>query len=92
MPSTAPPKRNSAKAWFTSRGRNGRGHRLRVDADFSWCVDTGIIGNNTDIAPFVGIRSDAIEAARADLMALPRDEWVATVIGNVGYVLGGEYK
>ena len=79
---------------LVSRGfeRDRRAHRKRVDADFWLCVDTGVIGPIADIAPFVGFRSDAVEDARADLMGLPRDPWVASAIGNVGYVLGGEYK
>src|SRR5262249_25483357 len=71
---------------------HGRAHLKRISADVSWCVDTGPIGARTDIAPFVGIRSDAVEHARAELMALPDDAWIGTVGGNVGYVLGGPYK
>jgi hypothetical protein len=71
---------------------HGRAHLKRIDSDFSWCVDTGPIGSRTDIAPFVGIRSDAVEHARSELMALPDDAWIGTVGGNVGDVLGGPYK
>ena len=72
--------------------RHGRAHVRRIDDDFSVCVDTGPIGSRTDIAPYVGIRSDAVERARADLMSLPDDEWTGTVGANVGYVVGGEYR
>jgi hypothetical protein len=72
--------------------RHGRAHVRRVDDDFSLCVDTGPIGLRTDIAPFVGIRSDAVERARAELMSLSDDEWIGTVGANVGYVLGGAYR
>src|SRR5262249_16308156 len=71
---------------------HGRAHLKRIDRDFSWCVDTGRIGSRTDIAPFVGIRSDAVELERAELMALPDDAWIGTVGGNVGGELGGPYK
>jgi hypothetical protein len=72
--------------------RHGRAHVRRIDDDFSVCVDTGPIGSRADIAPYVGVRSDAVERARADLMSLPDDEWTGTVGANVGYVLGGEYR
>ena len=72
--------------------RDGRRHLRRVDDDFSLVVDTGPIGARTDIAPYVGIRSDAVEHARAELMSLWHDEWIGTVGANVGYVLGGEYR
>ena len=72
--------------------RRGRTHLLPVNDDFSFCVDTGPIGPRTDIAPFVGIRSDSVEHARAELMSVEDDEWIGTVGGNVGYVLGGEYR
>jgi len=61
----------------------------RVDSDFSFCVD---VGPKNELVPFVGVRSDAIEHARAELMGLPQDEWTATIGGNVGYVLGRQYR
>jgi hypothetical protein len=50
------------------------------------------MGSRTDIAPYVGIRSDAVEHAKAELMSLADDDWIGTVGANVGYVLGGEYR
>jgi hypothetical protein len=72
--------------------RRRQAHFKRVDNDFSFCVDTGVIGWSTDIVPYVGIRSDVVERARTELMMLPNDDWVATAGSNVGYVLGGEYR
>jgi len=72
--------------------RRGRAHLLRVDDDFSFCVDTGIPGPRTDIAPYVGIRSELVESTRSELMALEHDEWVGTAGANVGYILEGEYR
>jgi len=67
-------------------------HLLRLDADFSLAVNTGVVGLAADIAPFIGLRSDSVEAARAELMALPEYPSTLTVAANVGYVLDGVYR
>src|SRR5262245_56508396 len=72
--------------------RRGRAHLLRVDDDFSFCIDTGTIGPRTDIAPFVGIRSERVERVRAERRSLKHDESVATAVATVAYILEGEYR
>jgi hypothetical protein len=41
--------------------RDGRIHLLSVDPEFSLWVDTGPLGPRVDIAPFVGLRHEAVE-------------------------------
>lgn len=65
---------------------------MRVDDSFSFGVDTGPLGNRSDIAPFVGIRHDGVQQLRAELMGSPGSQWSGTVSANVGYVLGEEYR
>jgi hypothetical protein len=72
--------------------REGRMHLLRVDENFSLWVDTGPLGERSDIAPFVGVRHDGVEQQVSELLGLSADDWVGTVGANVGYVLGDEYK
>jgi len=71
--------------------RDGRMHLRRATSDISFWVDTGPLGNRTDIAPYLGIRSDAVEDAFGRWLGVPPDDFVGTFGGNVGYVLGGEY-
>lgn len=70
----------------------GRMHRLPIDAGFSFWVDTGPLGKRDDIAPFVGLRSEEVEALVSSFLGLPLDAWVGTVGANIGYVLGREYS
>jgi len=67
-------------------------HLLRLDDDFSLGVYTGVVGLATGISPFIGLRSDSVEAARTELMALPEDPGSLTLSANVGYVLDGVYR
>ena len=71
--------------------RYDRNHLFRVDQDWSFCVDTGPLGKQSDIHPFVGIRHDGVETILAELMALPAYDWTGTVGANVGYILGFGY-
>jgi hypothetical protein len=72
--------------------RDDRMHHLAIAPGVSFWVDTGPLGKRDDIAPAVGLRHDEIEHLLADLMELPRDEWVGTAGANVGYVLGQQYR
>jgi hypothetical protein len=72
--------------------RMGRMHLLRADKDWSYWVDTGPIGKQPDISPFVGIRHDDIERLFLELLHLPRDQIVGTLGANVGYILDGKYR
>jgi hypothetical protein len=72
--------------------RDGRRHLKRLDDEFSFAVDTGLLNDKPDIAPLVGIRSDSVERRLMQYLELPADEWIATVGANVGYVLGQGYR
>ncbi|MBP9144331.1 MAG: hypothetical protein KBF21_18760 [Thermoanaerobaculia bacterium] len=71
---------------------DGGKHLLTLDPEWSLYVDTGTLGTATGIAPWVGLRSEAIESARAELMKVPSFPGSATVSSNVGYVLDGTYR
>ncbi len=70
----------------------GSKHLLALDPEWSLFVDTGTLGTATGIAPWVGLRSESIEAARAELMELATFPGSATVSSNVGYVLDNTYR
>jgi hypothetical protein len=73
--------------------RKERTHLLQVDNECSWVVDTGPLNSKrTDIAPFVGIRVNALEDLTSTLLEVPSDDSNASVGANVGYVLGVGYK
>jgi hypothetical protein len=65
---------------------------IRVDGAVNLVVEVGPLNGFGDVAPFVGLRHDAIEDLKSDLMELPRDALSATVGGNVGIVLGSTYQ
>jgi hypothetical protein len=67
-------------------------HLRKLDADFSSCVNTGIVGFATDISPWVGLRSELVEATVPDLMSLEAFPWTASATANVGYILDGQYR
>lgn len=71
--------------------RDGRTHLKAVGDGVHVYVDTGPVGRQTDIAPYVGLRHDAVSDLVSDLLELPRDRFVGTVGANVGYVLGRGY-
>lgn len=66
-------------------------HHLALSPGFSFWVDTGPLSKRSDIAPFVGLRCDALERLVSQLMELQDDQWLGTIGGNVGYVLGKGY-
>lgn len=72
--------------------RTDRVHVKNVDDEFSLWVDTGPLGNRSDIAPFVGIRHHPTEDLRARLMGSEPHTTSGTVGANVGYVLGQGYQ
>lgn len=66
---------------------------LPIDTDRFWVIDTGPFDSKrTDIAPFVGIRHEALEALTSELLEVPRDGANASIGANVGYILGIGYK
>lgn len=67
-------------------------HLKRLTGELSWVVDTGPLDRGPDIAPFVGIRHDALEALTAELLGVPLDRTIASVGDNVGYFMQGEYR
>lgn len=85
-------KRVSAALVAQGFKRHGRMHLMRVDDDFSFWVDTGTLGFNQDIAPFLGVRCDLLENTLQDLLGTPRDPLNGSFGGNVGYVLDGKYR
>lgn len=86
-------RREVSKA-LVARGfeRDGRSHRLRLSDGFSFYVDTGPLGRQSDISPEIGIRHDEVERIACELEGLEYDEWVGTVGANVGYVNGDGYR
>jgi hypothetical protein len=72
--------------------RTRAAHQRRLDDDFSLLVDTGPIGKQVDISPFIGLRSDRLEQAMIELRDLPPYDFAATVTANVGYVVDGTYR
>ena len=67
-------------------------HLLRLDDDFSLWVNTGVVGLAADIAPYIGLRSESVEAARARFLDRPNHPTTVTVGANVGYILDGRYR
>jgi len=67
-------------------------HLKRIDSDISLWVDTGPLGPRTDISPFIGVRSNRVEDVYQRWLAVPRDKYVGTFGGNVGYVIDGAYR
>jgi hypothetical protein len=67
-------------------------HLKHLTRDFSWVVDVGPLGSGEDVAPFVGIRHDGLEALLATLLGVPLDRTIASVGDNVGYLLEGNYR
>jgi hypothetical protein len=86
--------RRQVSKMLVARGfrRDGRAHLQRIDDEFSFAVDTGLLNDKPDIAPFIGIRHESVERRLAQLMELPEEPWIATVGANVGYVLGQGYR
>lgn len=72
--------------------RTRAAHQRRLDDDFSLLVDTGRIGKQVDISPFVGLRSDRLERLLIELRDLPQYDYAASVVANVGYVVDGNYR
>lgn len=72
--------------------RDGRMHLLRLTDELSWVVDTGPLGKEGDISPFVGIRHDALEQLVFRLLDLPLDPSVASVGANVGYIVDDAFQ
>ena len=71
--------------------RHGRMHLLRVDEQVSYWVDTGPLGQRSDIAPHAGIRHDEIEFLRSRFFNQQPDDVRGTVGANIGYIKSGEY-
>jgi hypothetical protein len=86
--------RKRVSALLVERGfkRRGRMHLRRVDSDLSLWVDTGPLGRQEDVSPFIGVRSDRVEDAFGRWLGVPPDKHVGTFGANVGYVIDGSYR
>jgi len=67
-------------------------HLRPIEGPLSFVVDTGPLDGYGDIAPGIGLRHDGVEALRARLIGSPFTRHAATVIANVGIVLGEGYR
>jgi hypothetical protein len=86
-------RREISKA-LMARGfeRNGRAHRLRLSDGFSFVVDTGPLGKDSDIAPWVMIRNDEVDRLESELSNLEYDGWGGHIGANVGCLNGNGYQ
>jgi hypothetical protein len=66
--------------------------RRRIDSDFSWVVDTGLLDGGPEISPWVGLRHERVEKLVTELLELPDGGFVGTAGSNIGYIMGGEYR